>query len=224
IRDALRMAEKAHPVLALFDHNGRPLHLGRSKRLASADQRLALIAASRGCTRPGCDAPASMTAVHHLTEWNKGGRTDIDALDLACDHCHALVHDGPGGWQTRTAAATLDRTGRAGATCTCRTVKEATGHAGSSGRTEAETTGNAGRTSRTAATTPDRSGDAGRTEWIPPPHIDPTRTPRVNQRHHLGDILAAALAHHRARRDAELREHRRLWERDVDGAGDGDAP
>ncbi|MGW5073616.1 DUF222 domain-containing protein [Rhodococcus sp. NPDC004095] len=224
IRDALRMAEKAHPVLALFDHNGRPLHLGRSKRLASADQRLALIAASRGCTRPDCDAPASMTAVHHLTEWNKGGRTDIDALDLACDHCHALVHDGPGGWQTRNAAATLDRTGRAGAACTCRTVKEATGHAGSSGRTEAETTGNAGRTSRTAATTPDRSGDAGRTEWIPPPHIDPTRTPRVNQRHHLGDILAAALAHHRARRDAELREHRRLWERDVDGAGDGDAP
>lgn len=110
IRDALRMAEHSHPVLCLFDHSGRPLHLGRGKRLASADQRLALIAASRECTRPGCDAPASMTAVHHVKGWtgsrkkesDGGGATDIENLDLACDPCHALVHDGPGGWQTTT--------------------------------------------------------------------------------------------------------------------------
>ncbi|GAA4480255.1 hypothetical protein GCM10023094_26480 [Rhodococcus olei] len=184
VRDALRMAEKAHPVLAVFDHHGRPLHLGRSKRLASADQRLALIAASRGCTRPGCDAPASMTAVRpkhfvqggppYVTEWNKGGRTDIDSLDLACDHCHALVHDGPGGWRTRTAA--------------------------------------------------DGTAHPGRTEWIPPAHLDPTRTPRVNHRHHLDRTVAQALDNHRARRDAEAREHRRRWNRGVDETGDGDAP
>lgn len=155
ILDALRMAENAHPVLVLFDHNGRPLHLGRSRRLASADQRLALIAASRGCTRPGCDAPATLTAVHHLTEWKDGGRTDITNEDLACDHCHALVHGGPGGWQTRTAAAESDH--------------------------------------------------PGRTEWIPPPHIDPERRPQVNHRHHLDHLVAGALDHHRARRDAELR-------------------
>ncbi|MFC9790722.1 DUF222 domain-containing protein [Rhodococcus sp. NPDC127528] len=112
IRDALTMFEGAHPVLVLFDHHGRPLHLGRSKRLASADQRLALIAASRGCTRPGCDAPATMAAVHHLTEWTKGGRTDITDLDLACDGCHALVHDGPGGWHTRTAPPESEHPGR----------------------------------------------------------------------------------------------------------------
>ncbi|MFE3293365.1 DUF222 domain-containing protein, partial [Rhodococcus sp. NPDC059234] len=112
IKDALRMAEHAHPVLCLFDHHGRPLHLGRSKRLASQDQRLALIAASRGCTRPGCDAPATMTAVHHLTEWNNGGGTDIETLDLACDPCHALVNDGPRGWQTRTAPPESDHPGR----------------------------------------------------------------------------------------------------------------
>ncbi|MFC9789961.1 DUF222 domain-containing protein [Rhodococcus sp. NPDC127528] len=112
IRDALAMFEGAHPVLVLFDHHGRPLHLGRTKRLASADQQLALIAASRGCTRPGCDAPATMTAVHHLTEWTKGGRTDITDLDLACDGCHALVHDGPGGWKTRTAPPESEHPGR----------------------------------------------------------------------------------------------------------------
>ena len=103
IRDALRMAQNAHPVLVLFDHNGRPLHLGRTRRLASPDQRLALIAASRGCTRPGCDAPATLTAVHHVREWRSGGRTDITNEDLVCDSCHALVHDGPGGWRTAIA-------------------------------------------------------------------------------------------------------------------------
>lgn len=112
ISDALRMAQSAHPVLALFDHNGRPLHLGRSRRLASADQRLALIAASRGCTRPGCDAPASLTAVHHITEWQDGGATDITNEDLACDSCHALVHDGPGGWKTRVAPPESAHPGR----------------------------------------------------------------------------------------------------------------
>lgn len=120
IRDALRMAERAHPVLCLFDHSGRPLHLGRGKRLANADQRLALIAASRGCTRPGCDAPASMTAVHHVKGWkgsrkkgsDGGGATDIENLDLACDACHALVHDGPGGWKTATAPVGTKYRGR----------------------------------------------------------------------------------------------------------------
>ncbi|TQF68456.1 DUF222 domain-containing protein [Rhodococcus spelaei] len=112
IKDALRMAEQAHPVLVLFDHNGRPLHLGRTKRLASADQRLALFAASRGCTRPGCDAPATMTAVHHVDEWKNNGQTNIDTLDLACDCCHALIKDGPGGWKTRVAPPDSENPGR----------------------------------------------------------------------------------------------------------------
>ncbi|TQF65333.1 DUF222 domain-containing protein, partial [Rhodococcus spelaei] len=112
IRDALRMAEHAHPVLCLFDHHGRPLHLGRSKRLATPDQRLALIASSRGCTRPGCDAPATMTAVHHIREWNHGAGTDITNEDLACDACHALVKDGPAGWRTRTAPPESEHPGR----------------------------------------------------------------------------------------------------------------
>lgn len=150
ITDALRMAQNAHPILVLFDHNGRPLHLGRSRRLASADQRLALIAASRGCTRPGCDAPASLTAVHHVTEWRRGGRTDISNEDLVCDSCHALIHNGPGGWRTTIAAP--------------------------------------------------GAAHPGRTEWTAPPHIDPGQTPRVNHRHHVGDLVAAALRRHRARR------------------------
>ncbi|MEV6768867.1 DUF222 domain-containing protein [Nocardia sp. NPDC051030] len=97
---ALKLAEKALPFLALFDHAGMPLHLGRGQRLANPAQRLALIAAERGCTRPGCNAPATLTAVHHVSEWADGGNTDIENLTLACDHCHALVNDGPDGWKT----------------------------------------------------------------------------------------------------------------------------
>ncbi len=93
IADALVLAEEAHPVLALFDHAGRPLHLGRRRRLANADQRLALIAADGGLHRPGCSSPASLCAVHHVTDWHKGGHTDIEGLALVCDACHAQVND-----------------------------------------------------------------------------------------------------------------------------------
>ncbi|WP_051636846.1 HNH endonuclease signature motif containing protein [Rhodococcus sp. UNC363MFTsu5.1] len=158
IKDALKLAERSHPVLVLFDHNGRPLHLGRSKRLATADQRLALVAADRGCTRPGCDAPATMTAVHHVRDWSKGVATDIRGLTLGCDACHALIHDGPGGWHTRTA--------------------------------------------------PDGTEHAGRTEWIPPPHLDPDQTPRINHRHHPRELLDRARRKANARREADARKRR----------------
>ncbi|WP_326310609.1 HNH endonuclease signature motif containing protein [Nocardia sp. CDC153] len=116
IPEALRLAEQAIPFLALFDHSGRPLHLGRAKknRLASPDQRMALIAAEKGCSRPGCTAPATMAAVHHVTEWSKGGATDIENLTLACDSCHALVHDGPGGWKTVVLGPESETPGRIG--------------------------------------------------------------------------------------------------------------
>lgn len=70
---ALRLAERSRPYLAVFDHAGMPSHLGRDKRLATRAQRLALIASIRSCSRPGCDAPASLSAVHHVTEWSKDG-------------------------------------------------------------------------------------------------------------------------------------------------------
>ncbi|MET9486866.1 DUF222 domain-containing protein, partial [Nocardia sp. NPDC006630] len=86
----------------------------RVPRLASAAQRLALIASERGCTRPGCDMPATMCAVHHIDEWAHGGPTDIDNLTLACDHCHAQVHDGPGGWKTVVMGPDSEYPGRTG--------------------------------------------------------------------------------------------------------------
>lgn len=81
--------------------------------------------------------------------------TDIDNLTLACDACHAMIHDGPGGWKT--------------------------------------------------VVMPPDSEHAGRTGWIAPPHIDPTRTPQVNDRHHAGELMAAKLAQIRDRTRPPLR-------------------
>ena len=103
MRDAIRMASHAHRYLVVFDDVGRPLHLGRSKRIASADQRIVLTAADRGCTFPGCTRPATWSQVHHIDEWAAGGGTDIESLTFGCDGHHRLVGSGELGWATSKA-------------------------------------------------------------------------------------------------------------------------
>jgi len=100
ITETLKLAEQAHPVLVIFDHSGVPLHLGRTKRLASQAQRLALLPNHRGCTHPGCTKPATWTQIHHTREWAAYRRTNVDELAPACEEHHALVHDRPNGWAT----------------------------------------------------------------------------------------------------------------------------
>ncbi|WP_067969012.1 HNH endonuclease signature motif containing protein [Mycolicibacter icosiumassiliensis] len=83
--DLLRMAEHAYHYLSVFDGKGRALWLGRSKRLATGDQRIVLHARDRGCTRPGCTVSGYLSQAHHAEhDWADNGRTDIDALALAC--------------------------------------------------------------------------------------------------------------------------------------------
>ncbi|WP_072692003.1 HNH endonuclease signature motif containing protein [Rhodococcoides fascians] len=105
IRDAIRMASHAHHYLTIFDDNGRALYLGRSKRIASADQRIVLIARDRGCSFPSCTRPATWCQAHHLDDWVEGGPTDIDSLTFACDMHHAHVGTGPGKWATTKTTA-----------------------------------------------------------------------------------------------------------------------
>jgi hypothetical protein len=98
MRDLIRMAGHAYHYLAVFDeHRSRPLYLGRSRRIASADQRVVLYAKDRGCTAPGCDVPGYWAEVHHIDDWARGGRTDIDKLTLACKTDHKLADKG---WRT----------------------------------------------------------------------------------------------------------------------------
>jgi uncharacterized protein DUF222 len=99
MRDVIRMASHAYHYLVVFDeHQRRPLYLGRSRRVASPDQRVVLYAKDRGCTHPGCDVPGYWSEVHHVDEWAAGGLTDIDKLTFGCKPHHKLIDEG---WRTR---------------------------------------------------------------------------------------------------------------------------
>lgn len=99
MRDLIRMASHAYHYLAVFDeHSNRPLYLGRTRRIASPDQRIVLYSKERGCTHPGCDVPGYWSVVHHVTEWAAGGPTDADNLTFACAPYHKLIEEG---WRTR---------------------------------------------------------------------------------------------------------------------------
>jgi uncharacterized protein DUF222 len=97
----IRHAAAAHHYLAVFDHHTEePLYLGRARRLASKAQPIMLYAKDRGCTRPGCTAPAYHSQVHHATrDWADGGPTNIGDLTLACGPDNRLIKQG--GWRTR---------------------------------------------------------------------------------------------------------------------------
>jgi hypothetical protein len=100
MRDLIRLASHAWHYLCVFDnHTERALYLGRSKRIATADQRIVLHSKDRGCTAPGCDIPGYLCQTHHVEEWADGGTTDIDRLTFACGAHHRLIT--PGGWTTR---------------------------------------------------------------------------------------------------------------------------
>jgi hypothetical protein len=86
INEALRLASDGKALPVVLNQAGGILAYGRARRLASPGQRLALMARDRGCTFPRCRETASRSEVHHITDWVKGGRTDIDKLALACGY------------------------------------------------------------------------------------------------------------------------------------------
>lgn len=108
----VRMSAHAHLCLAVLDDRGRHLYYGRGRRVAQPDQRLVLYAGDRGCTFPGCTAPAVHTEAHHLDEWARGGATDIDNLALACGEHHGLVGVGDHRWATTRAGPDSPTPGR----------------------------------------------------------------------------------------------------------------
>jgi uncharacterized protein DUF222 len=95
MRDLIRMATNSIHYLAVFeDHTNRPLYLGRTKRVASADQRIICYARDRGCTRPNCLEPGYHCEVHHDPPWRAGGNTDADCLFFGCGPDHTLESKG----------------------------------------------------------------------------------------------------------------------------------
>jgi hypothetical protein len=95
----LRIADEAEIWPTIIDRHGVPLALGRTQRLASRGQTMALIARDTGCSFPGCTHPPSWCDRHHIIDWIRGGLTDVDNLTLLCRYHH--THFLQKGWSCR---------------------------------------------------------------------------------------------------------------------------
>ena len=95
-----RLACDAGIIPVVLGGDGVVLDVGRSRRLATDDQRRALRAMYRTCGIGDCDVPFDRCEIHHLDEWDAhNGDTNLDRLIPACCRHHHLAHEG--GWQLR---------------------------------------------------------------------------------------------------------------------------
>lgn len=79
--------------LQILDLEEQTLHLGRSRRLGSLSQYLALLGEERISTAPGTSAPAAFCDMHHIRSWESGGETNLDNLTLVDRHVHSQTDD-----------------------------------------------------------------------------------------------------------------------------------
>jgi 5-methylcytosine-specific restriction protein A len=127
VATARRMAAGGQIISCVLGGQSQILDWGRTKRLYTTTQKLALVERDGGCA--GCGAPPGHTKVHHIRWWARdAGPTDLNNGVLLCDSCHHRIHDND--WDIRI----------------------------------------------------DGTGIAAKVWFIPPPHIDPARTPRLGGR------------------------------------------
>jgi hypothetical protein len=99
-----RMACDAEIIPMVLGRDSEPLDVGRSQRLFTRGQRLALIARDQGCSFDGCTVPSTWCDAHHVEHWRHGGRTSVSNGALLCPKHHTEVHE-------RDLTATVTATG-----------------------------------------------------------------------------------------------------------------
>jgi hypothetical protein len=92
-----RISCDANLTRVVFGPDSQPIDVGRTKRLVTPAQRIAVMARDLHCVFPNCDSPDRWCDVHHLIPWYEDGETNLDNLVLLCRHHHTLVHEG--GWR-----------------------------------------------------------------------------------------------------------------------------
>ncbi len=91
-----RMAADAQIIPLVLGGDSEILDFGRSRRLFTGAQKLALAERDGGCA--GCGLPPAMTQVHHIRWWTRDrGPTDLNNGVLLCTRCHHRIHDD--GWE-----------------------------------------------------------------------------------------------------------------------------
>jgi hypothetical protein len=88
---ARRMSADAELIPAVLGGEGVPLDLGRSARLFSRAQRLALAERDGGCA--SCGQNIAYVDAHHIRWWERDtGPTDLSNGVMLCSFCHHRVH------------------------------------------------------------------------------------------------------------------------------------
>jgi hypothetical protein len=90
---ARRLACEAAIIPVVLDSKSQPIDLGRTARLFTRAQRIALGLRDGGCTARGCETSASGCHAHHDDPWSRGGFTDLANGRLLCPRHHRLAHD-----------------------------------------------------------------------------------------------------------------------------------
>ena len=96
---ARRIACDCGVVPVVLNGASVPLDVGRTRRLVTPKQRVALNARDRGCAFPNCGRPARWSDAHHIQHWLDGGPTDLNNLVLLCRQHHRRIHHSE--WEVR---------------------------------------------------------------------------------------------------------------------------
>lgn len=85
-----RLAGDAGLVPEVLGGDGVVLDLGRTARLFTEAQRIAMLERDGGCAK--CHAPPEHCEAHHIRWWDKGGDSDIANGVMLCTRCHHDIH------------------------------------------------------------------------------------------------------------------------------------
>uniref|UniRef100_UPI0005526E76 HNH endonuclease signature motif containing protein n=1 Tax=Haematomicrobium sanguinis TaxID=479106 RepID=UPI0005526E76 len=174
--DAIReVAGTAHTLYRILTdpNTGRPLALGRSSYRVDTQLREFLQLRSDTCQFPGCGVNARRTDADHIHEWDAGGETNPENLQLLCRKHHNLkTHHG---WEAKVLdpeTNTVQWTSPLGNTY----ITEPTGTGTGTGTsTTPGPESEPDRGNQTTANTGDRSNDhATRDPWATLPHENAT--------------------------------------------------
>lgn len=100
--EILRLGATKYNYVVVHDsETGNPLNVGRTERLATVEQRIALLATQLVCTDPDCTAPFCECEIHHIKSWQQKGETDIWNLAALCRPHHGDNRDERDGRQFR---------------------------------------------------------------------------------------------------------------------------
>lgn len=93
ISQAVQQMVAKNSFLQVLGDEGQTLYFGRSRRLGTLPQYLALLGEEGSSSAPGMGTPGAMCDVHHVQSWASGGGTDLDNLTLVDPGTHRKIDD-----------------------------------------------------------------------------------------------------------------------------------